>query len=277
MVDAVAENTPNVEGFDISVFDPSTWKEPVEQIPVKIIRSRPRWSDPKYNKQTEFRPAFPNRGKGPEGDSIMQWDLQFEALDREYLLLDGTKAPVILYSSVDFEKYSKGRNGSYTLAPVLKGKSKEALVINAWTKAAGSLLPDPSRLEGQLWIVDYYAQKEISPNFFAKKVYLPNSALPPDYVFTGEKQVFKQTRHEVEDSTVTASASANAFPAATDPAAAAAKIGDFIRANGFTTLDTSVLSAAGFPDGCRIEPFVSAFVAGDAKTREVLAGFGVEV
>lgn len=267
------------EGFDISVFDPATWKEPVEIIPVKVTVSAPRWSDPKYNKATEFRPAFPNRGKGPEGDSIMQWDFQLERQDAEYALLDGTRAPVIVYASCDLEKYSKDRAGQYTLSTVMKGKSKEAQMINAWTKAAGNLLPDPSRLVGQFWEIELYRQKEMSGGFFAKNVVLPKQALPPTYQFTGTKLVFQQKAKDAaaEAETTTASSTSAFGGAGVDPATAASRIGEFLRNNGVGTLDGSVLGLAGFPEGCRIEPFISAFVGGDVKAREVLSGFGVEV
>lgn len=284
MTDTAVANAADVaalEGFDISVFDPSTWKEPVDIIPVKVVKSRPRWSDPKYNKATEFRPAFPNRGRGPEGDSIMQWDFQLERLDAEYALLDGTTAPVILYATVDLEKMVKGRDGQYQLQTVMKGRSKEALMLNAWTKAAGTLMPDPSRLEGQYWEVEYYRQKEMAPNFYAKNVVLPKNALPPTYTFTGQKLVFKQKAQDAAaEGTDTATVGAAAFGGSgVTPADAATRIADFIRSNGFTTLDTSVLAAPGFPEGCRIEPFISAFADSDsdAKVREVLASFGQAV
>jgi len=264
-----------LQGFDISVFDPATHKEPVEIIPVKVVVSKPRWSDPKYNKATEFRPAFPNRGKGPEGNSIMQWDLQLERQDAEYALLDGTTAPVIMYAGIDLEKYVKDRQSNYTLTTVMKGKSKESQVINAWTKAAGTLLPDPSKLEGQYWEVEHYRQKEMGPGFYAK-VTLPHKLLSPTYQFTGTKLVFKQKAKDI-DETAVAGATAFSGSGVVDPATAAQKIGAFVRDNGLTKLDTSVLSSGAFPEGCRIEPFVSAFVNGDAKVREVLAGYGVEV
>ncbi len=268
----------DLEGFDVSVFDPSTWKEPVELIPVRVVKSRPRWSDPKYNKATEFRPAFPNRGKGPEGDSIMQWEFNLERLDADYALLDGTTAPVVLYAGIDLEKYSKNRQGQYELHTVMKGRSKEALVINAWTKAAGALMPDPSRLEGQLWEVEYFRQKEMAPNFFAKDVCLPKQPLAPTYEFTGTKLAFKQKAKDASEAAGNAVGD-GAVPAteAADLNSVAAKIAEFVRNNGFETLDTTVLGAAGFPAGCRIDPFVSAFARGDSAARETLARFGQEV
>lgn len=281
MTDANATPTAEapLDGFEMSVFDPSTWKEPVDIIPVRVKVSRPRWSDPKYNKATEFRPAFPNRGKGPEGDSIMQWDFQLERLDAEYALLDGTTAPVIIYGGVDLEKMVKGRDGQYNLQTVMKGKSKEALVLNAWTKAAGGLMPDPSKLEGQMWEIEFYRQKEMAPGFYAKNVVLPKNPLPPTFTFTGTKFVFKQTAKDAAaDGTDTTTTGTPTFGGSgVTPDDAAAKIAEFVRNNGFTTLDTTVLGQPGFPDGCRIEPFVSAFVDGDAKAREVLAQFGQQV
>lgn len=253
-------------GFDASLLDPTTWKEPVEQIPVKVVKSEYRWSDEKYNKATEFRPELPR--------AIQQWDFQLERLDAKYALLDGTEAPVIIYAGVDLEKLVKNRDGSYELRSVMKGKGKEQLVITGWVKAAGSLVPDPSKLVGQKWMIDFYRQKELGPGFFAKKVALPNRPLDPTFEYTGEVQIFKQTAKDVSPDEA-AEAAGGTGAGTPDTADAAAKIGEFIRANGITEFGASTLANPAFPAGCRIEPFVSAIMSG--KIGETLAGFGVEI
>lgn len=266
----VNEVAPPEQGFDVSLLDPTTWKEPVEKLPVICRVSRLRWSDPKYNAATEFRPALPR--------PIQQWDFQLERLDAKYALLDGNEAPYTVYAGVDLEKLVKHKDGSCELRTVMKGRGKEQLVISSWTKGAGSLVPDPSRLEGMMFEIDFYRQKELAPGFFAKNVALFSRTLPPTFVYNGEVQVFKQSaRAEGADGlndteTVGAAAVAGSAVDVTD---AAQRIGAFIRDNGITDLDTTALGHPAFPDGCRIDPFVTAFA--NETVAETLASFGVEV
>jgi hypothetical protein len=266
-----------VADFDASLLDPATWKEPVELIPVRIKTSEFRWSNPKYNAATEFRPAFPETGKGEDGHAIQQWAFELERLDAKYALLDGSEAPVIIYAGVDLQGYHKQRDGSYILESVMKGRGKPQRVITEWVKAAGSLVPDPTRLEGQIWMVKFFRQMELGPGFFAKKVTLPDHPLPPTYVFDGTMQTFAQTaKAAAEGDSASGDGPATFSNSETlDPTVAANLIGAFIRDNGFTELNSSVLGNAAFPAGCRMEPFVSAFVRGNVA--EVLAGFGVEI
>lgn len=265
--------------FDVSLLDPTTWKEPVELIPVRIKTSEFRWSSPKYNTATEFRPAFPETGKGEDGHAIQQWAFELERLDAKYALLDGTEAPVIIYAGVDLQGYHKQRDGSYVLESVMKGRGKPQRVITEWVKLAGSIVGEagPKRLEGQIWMTKFYRQLELGPGFFAKKVCLPDHPLPPTYVFDGQVQVFTQTAKAAADAEATGDAGTPAFSNSEmlDPSVAANLIGGFIRDNGFTELNSSVLGNAAFPAGCRMEPFVSAFVRGNVT--EVLAQFGVEL
>ena len=257
------------QGFDVSLLDPTTWKEPVEVIPVICRVSKLRWSDAKYNAATEFRPALPR--------PIQQWDFQLERLDAKYALLDGTEAPVTIYAGVDLEKLVKHKDGSSELRTVMKGRGKEQLVITSWTKGAGSLVPDPSRLEGIMFEINFYRQKELAPGFFAKNVALFVKTLLPTFVFNGEVQVFKQSARAdgtgIDDTEVATASAMNG--ASIDPAEAAALIAAFIRDNGITALDTTALGHPAFPEGCRIDPFVTAFA--NETVAETLASFGEEV
>lgn len=265
-------------GFDGSLLDPTTWKDPVEEIPVIVRESRFRWSDAKYNQATTFRPAFPLTNHGEDGHSIQQWVFNLERLDARYVLLDGSEAPVTIYAGVDVEKYAKQRDGSYLLQSIMKGKGKEQEVVQAWVKAAGSLTPDPSVLVGQMWMINFYRQKDMGGGFFAKKVTLPKELLPPTYVYSGEVQKFVKkpdTADETGSNDGTIVGASSDGSSAVDPALAAAKLGQFIRDNGITMLDSTLLGNPAYPSDCKVEPFISSTVRGTLAA--TLAEYGVEV
>ena len=247
--------------FDLKLLDPGSWEEPKEIVPVKVIRSRFRWSSPEYNKATSFRQAFPYRGagKGPNGDSIQQWDFQLERFDAKYKLPDGTFAPVIIYAGVDLEKMD---NKTGVLKGIAKTRGKEQFIISAWTKLVGSLVPDPSKLEGLMFNVERYREKEIAPGFFAKNVVVPVEALPPTFVYSGDVQFFDAKR-EATDAGVNGAASTIVSAVSKEDAAKA--IASFLAAQGIdkAKADVSVLGHPDFPQDARIEPFLTAIATGN--------------
>lgn len=262
-----------VPAFDQTLLDPTTWKEPVEYIPIEITKSELAWSDEKYNAATEFRPALPR--------PIAQWKFELSRLDAKYALLDGSEAPVIIYAGVDLETFKKNsQTKQYELGTIMKGRGKPQTVVQGWTAKVGNIASDPGRLVGQKWRIAYYRSKQVgnSADFAMQNVALPHQPLTPDYKFEGDVRVFEQKRKDDgAEGGEQASASAFGGGEAKDPSAAASEIAAFIRANGIETLDSTVLGNPAFPTGCRIEPFVSAFVAGDERARDVLAEFGEEV
>ena len=189
-------------GFNLSLLDPSSYEEPKELVPVKVLKSAFRWSDQKYNEGSEFRAVFPQRGEkgGPLGNSIQQWDLQLERQDAIFVHEDGShfftqegvdqgaEIPVIMYAGVDLEKMDK-KTG--IVHPLAKSRGKEPMVVNAWTRLVGSLVPNPDKIEGMYFMVESFREKEIAPGFFAKNVVLPTDILPPTFAFTGDMQRFK--------------------------------------------------------------------------------------
>lgn len=264
-------------GFNLSLLDPSSYEEPKELVPVRVKVSRLKWSDPKYNEATEFRPAFPNRGDGygPNGDSIQQWDLQLERLDAVYVHEDGSDfidaegnnlgqtVPVIIYAGVDLEKLDK-RSGS--IRGLAKARGKEPMVVNAWTKLIGSLVPDPSKVEGQFFMVETYREKEIAPGFFAKNVVLPVEVLPPTYQYDGEISRFKAKADTGGGTTGEAVAQGASQPVqgGVSPTEAATAIRQFLQSEGLSAdeVDVSILGHPNFPADARIEPFTTAIATG---------------
>lgn len=275
----MTEETPQGPGagFNLSLLDPSSYPEPKELIPVRVKVSQLRWSDPKYNEATEFRAAFPNRGHGPTGNSIQQWELILERLDAVYVHEDGShffdadgndqgaEVAAIIYGGVDLEKLDKKSGNIHGLA---KARGKEAMTVNAWTKLVGSLVPDPSHIVGQMFMVENYREKEIAPGFFAKNVTLPVETLPPTYEFTGTVQRFKAKTADSTDGGTSDGAVQHGGQAQTSGAVsqveAAKLIQQYLSENGLTAdgVDVSVLGAPGFPAAARIEPFTTAFATG---------------
>lgn len=254
--------------FNVSALDPSTWEEPRELIPVEVVKSEYRWSDAKYNAATAFRAALPR--------PIQQWNLELKRLDAEYALLDGTRADVIMYAGVDLEKLQKDG----TLTKIMRTRGKENYVVSAWTQHVGvaKLVPDPAGIVGMKFMVARYREKDITGNgFYAKNVIVPVETLPPTYTYTGDKHIFQQRRQDdVNDGEVRSAASAgftNTPSVSKDEAAR--MIADFLKENGITNLDASVLGHPSFPAAARIEPFISAFATGNIV--ETLGGFGVTV
>lgn len=265
MTDSVQTPTPD---FNVSALDPSTWEEPKELIPVVVVKSEYRWSDAKYNGATAFRAALPR--------PIQQWNLELERLDAEFALLDGTRAPVIMYAGADLEKLQKDG----TLQKIMRTRGKENFVVGAWTQHVGvaNLVPDPGKIIGMKLVVARYREKDITGNgFFAKNVIVPVETLTPTYTYMGDKRVFTQTRpNDVNEGDVQSAAAAGFGGAPSiSKEEAAAKIGSFLSANSITDLDSAVLGHPDFPAEARIEPFISAFATGSAL--ETLAGFGVAV
>lgn len=275
-----------LDGFNLSLLDPSSYEEPKETIPCRITVSRFRWSDPEYNKATEFRVKFPVRGDayGPNGDSIQQWDLQLERLDAVFVHEDGSnfvdsdgkdlgsEIPVRIYAGVDLEKMDK-KTGN--IHPLAKARGKEPMVVNAWTKMYGSLVPDPSTLEGQFVMVERYREKEIAPNFFAKNVTLPTEQLPPTYEYSGDVQRFKAKVDGTGTSDDAVQQGAAPSQGSVSVVDAAKQIDEFLKANQLTadSVDVAVLGHPNFPADARIEPFTTAFATGNVA--EVLKENGV--
>ena len=266
-------------GFNLSLLDPSSYEEPKEIIPVKVLKSTFRWSDEKYNEGSEFRSAFPQRGEagGPLGNSIQQWDLQLERLDAIFVHEDGShffatdgtdqgaEIPVIMYAGVDLEKMDKKTNVVHGLA---KSRGKEPMVVNAWTKLIGSLVPNPEKIEGMFLMVENYREKEIASGYFAKNVVLPIEQLPPTFSYEGEVQRFKA---RVRDDDLTSDGAIQSggqlASGSSDVAAAAKAIEEFLSENQLTpeSIDVSVLGHPNFPADARIEPFTTAIATGNLK------------
>ena len=276
------EQTPPT-GFNLSLLDPSSYEEPKEIIPVKVLKSTFRWSDEKYNEGSEFRSAFPQRGEagGPLGNSIQQWDLQLERLDAIFVHEDGShffatdgtdqgaEIPVIMYAGVDLEKMDKK---SGVVHPLAKARGKEPMVVNAWTKLIGSLVPDPRKIEGMFLMVENYREKEIAAGYFAKNVVLPIEQLPPTFVYGGDVQRFTaKLRDEDTTSDSAVQSGGQAASGGSDIASAAKAIEEFLSANQLTpdTVDVAVLGHPNFPAEARVEPFTTAIATG--KLAEALA------
>lgn len=269
--------------FNLSLLDPAALEEPKETFPVLVTVSRLRWSDPKYNVANSFRQAFPFRGAGygPEGNSVQQWDLQLQRLDAVYYHEDGSPfpqddgsapstVPVIVYAGIDLEKMDK--NG--VVKGIMKTRGKEPYVLGAWTKVAGSLVPDPSVITGKMFNVERFREKEIAPGFFAKNVVVPVEVLSPTFTYTGEVLRFKAGR-ETGDGAVSEAAQGGPATAGVTKEEAAGLIASFLAEKGIdrTTADVSVLALADFPQAARIEPFLTAAATGSLDS--TLTGFGV--
>jgi hypothetical protein len=253
-----------MSGIDLSLLDPQSWEEPKETFPVEVVVSEIRWSDPRYNQATPFRPAFPYRGPGygPEGNSIQQWDLRLKRLDAVYVLQDGTEAPVILYSTCDLEKFDP-RTG--TFRPLRRGPGKEQMIIEAWTRIVGPLVaaPGPARLVGYKVMVERYREKQITPDFRAKNVILPVELLPPDYQYTGQ---LTKIAVRSEENVAAASGAETGIPSAvaaaatsSDPIAAASALQAFLLKHNLdaNTVTEAILEFPDFPNEARVEPFIS--------------------
>jgi len=269
-----------------SILLPGSWEEPKEEFPAQITAFGIRWSDPDYNKATEFRVAFPMRkhtdasGNVVEHNSVQQLDIQLKRLDAVYVhedgsdfeLRDGTRAqtaPVTVYAGVDLEKFDQ-KNG--VIRPLKKTNGKEQFVIKGWTEKYGALFPDTSRLIGQFVQVIRYREKEFN-GFPAKNVVVPKELLPPTYRYTGEVQKFKAQRDVNENAVATAASAGLSGGAALSKAEAAEKIGIFLKSMAITNPGPEALGLAGFPVDARIEPFITEFAMGNGA--KVLAEAGV--
>ncbi len=272
--------------INTSLILPGSWEEPKEEFPARIKVFSIRWSDPKYNAATEFRPAFPMRkhtqadGSVVEHNSIQQLDIQLERLDAVYVhedgspftLLDGSTAPtvpVVVYAGVDLEKLNQKQ---MTISPLKKTHGKEQFVIAGWTKVYGALAPDTERLVGQMVQVIRYREKDFQ-GYPAKNVIVPSAQLAPTFVYTGDVQKFKANR-DVNDAAVASAASAGLSGGASlSPTEAAEKIGAFLKGAGITDPAPETLGLPGFPIDARIEPFTTKFALGQGAA--VLAEYGV--
>ncbi len=264
-------------GFNLSLLDPNSYEEPKELVPVEVIKSAFRWSAEEYNKGSEFRAAFPQRGTagGPLGNSIQQWDLQLKRLDAVFYHEDGShffgqegtdqgaEIPVIMYAGVDLEKMDKKTS---IVHPLAKTRGKEPMVVNAWTKLVGALIPNPEKIEGTFLQVESFREKEMGGGFFAKNVVLPIEILPPTFTFTGEMQRFKaKVRVEGDTADGDVQGGGSAPTAGGDVKAAAEAIIEFLSANSLTaeSVDVAVLGHPNFPAASRIEPFTTACATGE--------------
>lgn len=287
------EQTPAVMGdLDDSLLIPSTWETPKEEIPVKVVMFRKRWSSPEYNAPNKFRTVpLPMRkhqladGTVVEHNSIQQFDIRLQRLDAIYVHEDGSPftlpdgstaptAPVIMYATIDLEKFDQ-KNG--VVKPLQKTTGKEQYQIKAWTEKLGQLVPNSERFEGMNLVITRYRELEISKGFPATNIIVPKEILPPTYTFTGEVLRFKAQAQGVNDAAVASAADAGlvAVSAGLSKEEAAAKIGEFLKAKGITEPDGDVLALPDFPAAARIEPFVTALALGSGK--ETLAGFGVTI
>lgn len=263
----MTEETQGVAGFDTSLLDPNAWKEPFELIPVKIVKAAFRWSSADYNAATKFRPAFPR--------PIQQFVLDLERYDAQIALLDGSVVPAIIHAGVDLEGFNREQT---EIRGLMQGRGKAQLVISSWVDKAGSLVPDPSRIEGQNWMIKRYAQKKLGGSGentrYAQNVVVPDSILAPDYVYTGKVQTFQQKR-KVEDENGTVNTANVAAAPTLSPEAAAQEISQFIASNGITDIGPEILGHPNFPVNARVEPLLTAIAQGEG--REALAAFGATV
>lgn len=178
----MTEEVAPPSGFSI---DPSTWVEPKQTFPGKIIVSRVRWSDEKYNQATEFRPALPR--------AVAQWDVRVQCLDRMYLLPDGSQAEVVRYGGVDLEKWS---SRDEAIVPIHAGFAKETFVTAEWKRVFGTTEP-PESLVGKFAEFEFYAAKRMGGRGrIAKNILVPTAVLTPDYTFTGDVELIQVTREQ---------------------------------------------------------------------------------
>ena len=167
-------------------IDPRSWIEPKETFPGRVIVSAYRLCDPKYMEPNQFRTVRLPR-------QIWQWDLRVERLDAVYQLPDGSQVPVVRYGGYDLERYNS-RKGE--IEPTNLRSNKEVLIGNAWVTCFTTIEP-PESLVGKIADFEFYPSKRISRNV-AKNVLLPIRALPPDWTFVGNKEVFIVTREAQE-------------------------------------------------------------------------------
>ena len=167
-------------------IDPRSWIEPKETFPGRVLVSAYRLCDPKYMEPNQFRTVRLPR-------QIWQWDLRVERLDAVYQLPDGSQVPVVRYGGYDLERYN-ARTG--TIDPTNLRSNKEVLIGNAWVTCFTTIEP-PESLVGKMADFEFYPSKRISRNV-AKNVLLPIKALPPDWTFVGDKEVFVVTREAQE-------------------------------------------------------------------------------
>lgn len=196
-------------------IDPAGWDEPKEEFPGEVTVSVFRLCDEKYMAPTEFRAALPR--------AIWQWDLRVKRLDAVYQLFDGSRADVIRYGGYDLERLNNNKAADLArqglplteaIEPVNLRSNKEAMISNAWKGAfptqLGAVIPtDPESarvLEGCKAQFEFYPSKRVGRNV-AKNVLLPITALPPDYSFTGNQQVFIVPRRNEDSDGTTASVS----------------------------------------------------------------------
>ena len=164
-------------------IDPRGWIEPKETFPGVVIVSEYRECDPKYMEPNQFRTVALPR-------AVWQWDLRVERLDAVYQLPDGSQAAVVRYGGYDLERWN---NRTGEIEAVNLRSNKEQQIGNAWVSLYGTVEP-PETLLGKKAMFEFYPSKRVSKNNVAKNILLPISVLPPDWTFTGEKQVFVVSR-----------------------------------------------------------------------------------
>lgn len=270
---STTEQNPPVD-FNLSLLDPSSWEEPKELIPVKVVQCGLRWSDEKYNAATEFRAALPK--------PIQQLVLNVERLDAIYFHEDGSHffgtdgkdlgetIPVPMYAGVDLQKMDK----KGVIKNIMKTRGKEQFVVTGWVKVVGALVPNPERLIGMMLTVERYREKEIASGFFAKNVIIPVEILSPTYQFTGTVQRFKASERGASDGAIASAANAGLTnTAGISKEMAAGQIRAFLNSlpEG-SEIDVTTLGHPNFPAQARIEPFTSAFA--NDTVEETLTQFG---
>ena len=241
-------------------IDPRGWIEPKETFPGVVITSEYRQCDPKYMEPNQFRTVALPR-------AVWQWDLRVERLDAVYQLPDGSQAAVVRYGGYDLERWN---NRTGEIEAVNLRSNKEQQIGNAWVSLFSTVEP-PESLLGKKAMFEFYPSKRVSKNNVAKNILLPISALPPDWTFTGEKQVFVVSR-EATEAGATADAARDGASAAPIPQPAAVLSEDdaFARLpallNGLNRTDVAGIINK-LPAEMRHGSILNGIISGDVFTR----------
>jgi hypothetical protein len=233
-------------GFSI---DPSTWVEPKQTFPGKIIVSAMRWSDEKYNQATEFRPALPR--------PVAQWDVRVQCLDRMYLLPDGSQAEVIRYGGIDLQKWSARDEA---IVPIHAGFQKETLITGEWKRVFGTTEP-PEILVGKFAEFEFYPAKRGARGRIMTNVLIPTAVLPPDFTFAGDVELIQVTREQQESRGTDAEATTEA---STTPEAPAEEVAEqLVNFLVGQKADNAAAIIGALPDTLRTQSVLGGIASGD--------------
>lgn len=199
----VPDGLPPIAGVSI---DPSTWVEPKVEFPGKVIVSDYRWANQKYldmvierimrDSKYTLEQVLASLAQATPGNhpNIPQWNCQVERLDAAFQLPDGSNAPATRFGGIDMVQWN---NREKRFMAVVAGGGKAPYITGEWKRVFGTIDP-PSVLVGRLAEFDFYPSKRFGGPQPAKNVLVPTKVLPPDYVFTGEKQIIVVTREQAE-------------------------------------------------------------------------------